>query len=140
MKNWTWKLRWLGFLHMCSKYYTTCPNMCTFFEKIVRFGYVVQNMLWILCANFEPFLTKIGLLRAIQILGSSHCPVRLMGQWLIPKTSNSSQQTSFHQKWLKIGIQYSKHILYNISESHNFFKKSAHVLHVPFEIQTKSNK
>ena len=40
-------------------------NMCTFFEEIVRFGYVVQNMLRILCANFEPFLTKTGLLRAI---------------------------------------------------------------------------
>ena len=33
----------------------------------------------------------------------------------------------FCQKWPKIGTQSLEHILYNISESHNFFKKSAHV-------------
>ena len=43
----------------------TQTNMCTFFEKNVRLGYVVQNMLQILFANFKPFLTKTGLLRAI---------------------------------------------------------------------------
>ena len=57
-------LLWRNFSHRttirCSQ-----VNMCTFFEKIVKFGYVVQNMLWILCANFKPFLMKTGLLRAI---------------------------------------------------------------------------
>ena len=40
-------------------------NMCTFFEKIVRFRYiVVQNMLQrLVCANFVPFVTKTGLQR-----------------------------------------------------------------------------
>ena len=65
--------------------------------------------------------------RYSNVSGSSHYPVGSTGQWMLPEISNSSQQTSFRQKWLKIGIQYSKHILYNISESHNFFEKSAHV-------------
>ena len=40
-------------------------NMSTFFHKIVRFRYVVQNILRILSANLRPFLTKTDLLRAI---------------------------------------------------------------------------
>ena len=42
-------------------------SMCTFFEKIVRFGYVVHNILQRLYAKFEPFLTKTGLLRGREI-------------------------------------------------------------------------
>ena len=53
--------------------------MCTFFEKIVRFRYVVQNMLWILCANFKPFQTKIGLLRAIQSFRDQWLSCRIDG-------------------------------------------------------------
>ena len=76
-----------------------------------------SNILPILCADFEPFLTKSGLLRAVESFREQSLSCRI----------DSTQQISFCQKWLKIGTQYSKHILYNISESHNFFKKSAHV-------------
>ena len=61
------------------------------------------------------FWQKLVCWELFEVSGSSHCPINLTGQWLLPKTLNSSQQTNFRQKWLKIGTQYSKHILYNIS-------------------------
>ena len=72
---------------------------------------------------FIHFWRKLVCWELFKVLGSSHCPVWSTGQWLLPKTLDSSQQTNFRQKWIKISIQYSKHILYNISEYHNFFKK-----------------
>ena len=54
-----------GELKLTLKYGDIFGNMCTFFEKIVKFGYDVQNMRRILCADFKPFLTKTGFLRAI---------------------------------------------------------------------------
>ena len=89
-------------------------------------------MLYRICFEYcvpilSHFWRKLVCWELFKVLGSSHCPVGSTGQWLLPETSNSSQQTSFRQKWLKIGRKYSKHILYNISESHNFFKKCAHV-------------
>ena len=58
--------------------------MCTFFEKIVRFGYVVQNMLQILCADFETFLTKNGLLRAIQSFREQSLSCQIDGTMTAP--------------------------------------------------------
>ena len=92
-----------------------------------------SDMLYRICFEYcvpivSHFWWKLVCWELFEVSGSSHCPIDLTGQWLLPKTLNSSQQTNFCQKWLKIGTQYSRHILYNISESHNFFKKSAHVI------------
>ena len=89
-------------------------------------------MLYRICFKYcvpilRHFWQKMVCWELFKVLGSSHCPVGSMGQWLLPENSNSSQQTGFDQKWLKIGTQYLKHILYNISKSHNFCKKCAHV-------------
>ena len=91
-----------------------------------------SDMLYRICVEYcvpilSHFWRKLVCWELFKVLGISHCPVGSTRQWLLPKTLNSSQQTNFRQKWLKIGTQYSKHILYNISESHNFIKKSAHV-------------
>ena len=111
---------------------------CAHFLKKLR----ALDMLYRICFEYcvpilSHFWWKPVCWELFEVSGSSHCSVDPTGQWLLPKNLNSSQQTNFRQKWLKIGTQYSKHILYNISESHNFFKKSAHVnLHSTNNIHT----
>ena len=82
-------------------------------------GEIVANILYTrLYANFETFQTKTPGLTC-----------QTDGLVLGPATSDSSHQTNFRQKWLKIGTNSSEYIiLYNMSvKSPDFFKKKAHV-------------
>ena len=86
-------------------------NMCTFLEKIVRFRYIVQNMLQVqtlVCANFVPFLTKTGLQRELsEVQGAVIIDGTMTAPCNFGQLSANQFSSEMAQKWHTIFGAYS---------------------------------